>query len=77
MSRNGFTRRRLLELGIASGAVAAIPDEALARLLRSGEMPHAHPLGTTLERTIVTGRQINAGGYRRLNLWTRRAAPRA
>jgi hypothetical protein len=66
MSRNGFTRRRLLELGIASGAVAAIPEEALARLLRSGEMPHAHPLGTTLERTIVTGRQINAGGYRRL-----------
>jgi metallophosphoesterase (TIGR03767 family) len=66
MSRNGFTRRRLIELGIASGAVAAIPEEALARLLRSGEMPHAHPLGTTLERTIVTGRQINAGGYRRL-----------
>jgi metallophosphoesterase (TIGR03767 family) len=66
MSRNGFTRRRLLELGVASGAVAGMPKEALARLLRSSEEPHADPLGTTLERTIVTGRQINAGGYRRL-----------
>jgi metallophosphoesterase (TIGR03767 family) len=66
MSMNGFTRRRLLELGIASGVGAAIPEEALASLLRSTGVSHAHPLGTTLERTIVTGRQINAGGYRRL-----------
>ena len=65
MSRNDLTRRQLLELGAAAGAAAALPETALARLLRSSE-PHAHPQGTTLERTIVTGAVINSGGYRHL-----------
>jgi metallophosphoesterase (TIGR03767 family) len=68
MSTEGLTRRRLLELGIAAGAMAAVPEDALAELARvaAAQKPRAHPLGTTLERTIVTGRKINAGGYRRL-----------
>ena len=61
MSRSGIgiTRRRLLEFGLGSGAVAAMPEAALARLLRLSQEQeqHAHPSGTTLERTIVTGRQ--------------------
>ena len=68
MSNEGLTRRRVLQLGLASGAVAALPDDALARLVRErvGHDPRAHPQSTTLERTIVTGRPVNAGGYRRL-----------
>ncbi|MGA2037104.1 MAG: TIGR03767 family metallophosphoesterase, partial [Acidimicrobiales bacterium] len=67
MSTEVVTRRRLLELGVAAVAVAAVPDYALAALARvATAKPRAHPLGTTLERTIVTGRQINAGGYREL-----------
>jgi metallophosphoesterase (TIGR03767 family) len=66
VSGSEFTRRRLLELGLAYGAVAALPDVALGRLAR----PHAgiapRPDGTTLERTILTGRPVNAGGYRHL-----------
>ncbi len=50
---------------MASGAALALPDAALARLLVSSE-PHVHAAGTTLEHTIVTGRVINAGGYRHL-----------
>lgn len=67
MSTEALTRRRLLELGVAAVVVAAVPDDALAALGRvATAKPRAHPLGTTLERTIVTGRQINAGGYREL-----------
>lgn len=64
----GLTRRRLIELGLASGAVAVVPEQALARALRAGPHrgPHSRPQGTTLEHTIVTGRPINTGGYRRL-----------
>jgi hypothetical protein len=42
---------------------AAVPETALAKL--SGTPP-GHPLGTTLQRTIVIGKPINAGGFRRL-----------
>jgi metallophosphoesterase (TIGR03767 family) len=67
MSNEGLTRRGLLEAGIAAGAMAAVPDGALAALTRGAAVQErAHPLGTTLERTIRTGAQINAGGYRRL-----------
>jgi metallophosphoesterase (TIGR03767 family) len=68
MSSEGLTRRKLLELGVAAGAVAAVPQDALAQLTRAAaaEKPRAHPLGTTLERTISTGKPTNAGGYRRL-----------
>ena len=68
MSNEGISRRGLLELGVAAGAAAAVPESALGDLTRlaatRGTRPH--PLGTTLERTIVTGRQVNARGYRRL-----------
>jgi hypothetical protein len=57
MPSKGLTRRRLLELGIAAGAaVTVIPEDALGKLAR-GTANHglrAHPLGTTLERTILT-----------------------
>jgi metallophosphoesterase (TIGR03767 family) len=68
MPSRGLTRRRLLELGIAAGAATAVPPDALAGLARVAgpHKPEAHPLGTTLERTIATGRPINTGGYRRL-----------
>jgi metallophosphoesterase (TIGR03767 family) len=67
MSNQGLTRRRLLELGITAGAAAAVPEGALAKLAPGGaRAAKPHPFGTTLERTIVTGRQINAGGYRHL-----------
>lgn len=65
MSNSKLTRRQLLELGAAAGAAVALPETALARVLRSSE-PHVHPQGTTLERTIVTGAVINSGGYRHL-----------
>jgi metallophosphoesterase (TIGR03767 family) len=63
MSEDRLTRRRLLEIGVAAGVAASVPESALAKL--SGA-PVGQPLGTTLERTIVTGRPINAGGYRHL-----------
>lgn len=63
MSEDRLTRRRLLEIGVAAGVAASVPESALAKL--SGA-PVGHPLGTTLERTIVTGKPINAGGYRHL-----------
>jgi metallophosphoesterase (TIGR03767 family) len=63
MSKYRLTRRQVLELGVASGVAAVVPDSALARL---AETPHPHPHGTTLEHTIITGPVINAGGYRRL-----------
>ena len=66
MSGNGLTRRRLLELGLASGAIVALPDEALAKALRGRHGGNVHPHGTTLEHTILTGHPINAGGYRHL-----------
>jgi metallophosphoesterase (TIGR03767 family) len=63
MSEDRLTRRRLLELGVAAGVAATVPESALAKL--SGTAA-GHPLGTTLERTIVPGKPINAGGYRHL-----------
>ncbi len=60
-----ITRRRMLELAMTSGAALAVPDEALARLAPRGRL-RPHPVGTTLERTILRGRPINAGGYRHL-----------
>jgi metallophosphoesterase (TIGR03767 family) len=55
----------MLELVLASGGALAVPSEVLARLAPS---PHLrpHPLGTTLERTILRGHPINTGGYRHL-----------
>ena len=76
MPGNGVTRRRLLELGVASGAVAAIPEQALARLLRS-----------TRCRSRSAGRDPRAddryeppdqrGWIPQADLRTRRATPRA
>lgn len=66
MGGSEFTRRRLLELGLAYGAAASLPEAARATLTRSAAAPRPHPEGTTLERTILTGRPINAGGYRHL-----------
>ncbi len=68
MFDRGLTRRRLLEAGVASGVVAALPDSAVAELLYGHPRPagHIREQGTTVERTIIRGRQINAGGYRRL-----------
>jgi metallophosphoesterase (TIGR03767 family) len=63
MSEDRLTRRQLLELGMAVGVTAAVPERALAKLPAG---PSSHPLGTTLERTIVTGKPVNAGGYRHL-----------
>ncbi len=65
MGDEGITRRRMLELAAASGAALAIPGEALARLSPRPRL-HPHPLGTTLERTILRGHPINSGGYRHL-----------
>jgi metallophosphoesterase (TIGR03767 family) len=63
MSADHLTRRQLLELGIAAGITAAVPGSALAKT--SGASV-GHAIGTTLERTIVPGKPINAGGYRHL-----------
>jgi metallophosphoesterase (TIGR03767 family) len=43
-----------------------MPDAALARTARAHAATAPHPEGTTLDRTILTGRAINAGGYRHL-----------
>ncbi len=66
MADRGITRRRLLELACASGAAVAVPDQALAHLLAADPRTRVHPRGTTLERTILRGQPINAGGYRHL-----------
>ena len=63
MSKSRLTRRQVLELSLASGVAAVVPESALARL---AETAHPHPQGTTLEHTIITGPVINAGGYRQL-----------
>lgn len=65
MARDDLTRRQLIELGAAIGAAAALPETALAAVLRSSE-PYVNPHGTTLEHTILTGPEINSGGYRHL-----------
>jgi metallophosphoesterase (TIGR03767 family) len=63
MSEDRLTRRRLLQIGVAAGVAATMPESALATLSTTAA---GHPLGTTLERTIVPGMAINAGGYRHL-----------
>jgi hypothetical protein len=75
MSNEGLTRRGLLEAGIAAGAMAAVPDGALAALTRGAAVQErAHPLGTTLERNRreYPRRGVPAAGRR-----PGRAAPRA
>jgi metallophosphoesterase (TIGR03767 family) len=63
MSEDRLTRRQLLEVGVAAGVAATAPGSALAKLSRTTT---GHPLATTLERTIVPGKPVNAGGYRHL-----------
>lgn len=63
MSKHGLTRRQVLELGVGYGAAAAFPEAAMAAAKHAAKRPHVHLRGTTLERTILTGRVINAGGY--------------
>jgi metallophosphoesterase (TIGR03767 family) len=66
MAERGITRRRMLELALASGAAATTSEDALARLWAIDSRLNGHSHGTTLERTILRGRPINTGGYRHL-----------
>jgi metallophosphoesterase (TIGR03767 family) len=66
MADEGITRRHVLEIALASGAAAAVPEQALALVLSTTPKLRPHPHGTTLERTILRGRPTNAGGYRHL-----------
>ncbi len=66
MSNEGLTRRMLLSSAWLRVRSRWYLTMRLLGWCGAWVKPPAHPLGTTFERTIVTGTPINAGGYRRL-----------